>query len=87
MANFLHLFGFSQRIDFCHFRWELGGTEQLPGFMKICLSVLYDTTNDFAEEVYKKHGLNPIDTLKRSVKVNLFYVNLVVFITSIILLE
>ncbi|KAK7331823.1 hypothetical protein VNO80_28564 [Phaseolus coccineus] len=47
-------------------RWEMGGTEQLPGFMKMCLSVLYDTTNDFAEEVYKRHGLNPIDTLKRS---------------------
>ncbi|RDY05319.1 hypothetical protein CR513_10866, partial [Mucuna pruriens] len=49
-------------------RWELAGTEQLPDFMKKCLSVLYDITNDFAEKIYKKHGLNPIDSLKRSVK-------------------
>ncbi|ESW20281.1 hypothetical protein PHAVU_006G195600 [Phaseolus vulgaris] len=48
------------------YRWELGGAEQLPDFMKMCLSVLYDITNDFAEKVYKRHGLNPIDTLKRS---------------------
>ncbi|XP_020234024.1 (3S,6E)-nerolidol synthase 1 [Cajanus cajan] len=47
-------------------RWELAGTEQLPDFMKMCLSVLYEITNDFAEKIYKKHGLNPIDTLKRS---------------------
>ncbi|TKY71585.1 (3S,6E)-nerolidol synthase 1 [Spatholobus suberectus] len=47
-------------------RWELTGTEQLPDFMKMCLSVLYDITNDFAEMINKKHGLNPIDTLKRS---------------------
>ncbi|TKY71583.1 (3S,6E)-nerolidol synthase 1 [Spatholobus suberectus] len=47
-------------------RWELDGTEQLPDFMKMCLSVLYDITNDSAEKIYKKHGLNPIDSLKRS---------------------
>ncbi|XP_061370104.1 neryl diphosphate diphosphatase, chloroplastic-like [Gastrolobium bilobum] len=47
-------------------RWDLSGTEQLPDFMKTCLSVLYDITNDFAEKVYKMHGLNPIDTLKKS---------------------
>ncbi|CAJ1961468.1 unnamed protein product [Sphenostylis stenocarpa] len=47
-------------------RWELAGTEELPDFMKICLSVLYDVTNDFAQMIYKRHGLNPIETLKRS---------------------
>ncbi|XP_027931269.1 (3S,6E)-nerolidol synthase 1-like [Vigna unguiculata] len=47
-------------------RWELADTEQLPDFMKMCLRVLFDSTNDFAEKVYKRHGLNPIDTLKRS---------------------
>ncbi|RDX62117.1 hypothetical protein CR513_59584, partial [Mucuna pruriens] len=47
-------------------RWELAGTDQLPNVMKMCLSALYHITNDFAEMIYKKHGLNPIDTLKRS---------------------
>ncbi|KAK7246639.1 hypothetical protein RIF29_41509 [Crotalaria pallida] len=47
-------------------RWELAGTEQLPEFMKICLSSLYDITNDFAKKVYKKNGLNPIHILKKS---------------------
>jgi len=49
-------------------RWKLVDTEELPDFMKICLSFLYKITNDFAEKVYKKHRLNPIDTLKKSVK-------------------
>ncbi|XP_015943341.1 neryl diphosphate diphosphatase, chloroplastic [Arachis duranensis] len=47
-------------------RWELTGTEHLPQFMKNCLSALYEITNAFAEKIYKKHGLNPIDTLKKS---------------------
>ncbi|XP_027338614.1 (3S,6E)-nerolidol synthase 1-like [Abrus precatorius] len=47
-------------------RWELVGTEQLPDFMKICITTLYDFTNDFAMKIYEKHGLNPIDTLKKS---------------------
>ncbi|MED6131503.1 hypothetical protein PIB30_010256 [Stylosanthes scabra] len=47
-------------------RWELVGTEQLPEFMKVCLRALYQITNDFAHKVYKKHGLNPIDTVKNS---------------------
>ena len=49
------------------FRWEITGTEQLPNFMKIALNALYDITNNFAEMVNKKHGFNPIDTLKKSV--------------------
>ncbi|KAK7328019.1 hypothetical protein VNO77_22113 [Canavalia gladiata] len=47
-------------------RWELVGTEQLPDFMKICLNALYNVTNDFAMKIYEKHGLNPIETLKKS---------------------
>ena len=35
--------------------------------MKISLNALYDITNNFAEMVHKKHGFNPIDTLKKSV--------------------
>ncbi|KAL1289373.1 hypothetical protein AAHE18_20G053300 [Arachis hypogaea] len=47
-------------------RWELTGTEHLPEFMKKCLSALYEITNAFSEKIYKKHGLNPINTLKKS---------------------
>ncbi|KAJ1434837.1 Terpenoid cyclases/protein prenyltransferase alpha-alpha toroid [Sesbania bispinosa] len=47
-------------------RWELAGTEQLPDFMAVCLTTLYDITNDFAQKIYERHGLNPIDTLKKS---------------------
>ncbi|KAI5448210.1 hypothetical protein KIW84_015582 [Lathyrus oleraceus] len=47
-------------------RWKLTGIEELPDFMKICLSFTYKITNDFAEKVYEKYGLNPIDTLKKS---------------------
>ncbi|GAU32078.1 hypothetical protein TSUD_53470 [Trifolium subterraneum] len=47
-------------------RWEMTGTTNLPNFMKITLSALYKVTNDFSEMVYKKHGFNPIDTLKKS---------------------
>jgi len=50
------------------FRWKLADTEELPDFMKICLSSIYKITNDFSEKVYKNHGLNPINTLKKSVK-------------------
>lgn len=70
-------------ISFSHFRWELADTEQLPDFMKMCLRVLFDITNDFAEKVYKRHGLNPIDTLKRSVIINLLYFNLADFILHV----
>ncbi|KEH34358.1 (3S)-linalool/(E)-nerolidol/(E,E)-geranyl linalool synthase [Medicago truncatula] len=47
-------------------RWEITGTEQLPNFMKISLNALYEITSNFADMVYKKHGFNPIDTLKKS---------------------
>jgi len=45
----------------------MDGAKNLPNFMKVSLSSLYKVTNNFAEMVYKKHGFNPIDTLKISV--------------------
>ncbi|CAJ2639778.1 unnamed protein product [Trifolium pratense] len=54
---------FTQAVN----RWEMTGTTNLPNFMKITLSALYKVTNDFSEMIYKKHGFNPIDTLKKSV--------------------
>ncbi|WJX37708.1 hypothetical protein P8452_25447 [Trifolium repens] len=53
---------FTQAVN----RWEITGTTNLPNFMKISLSALYKVTNDFSEMVYKKHGFNPIETLKKS---------------------
>ena len=46
-------------IWFFDFRWELAGTDQLPDYMKCCLSALYDITNYFAEMIYEKHGFQP----------------------------
>ncbi|KAJ7968405.1 Nerolidol synthase [Quillaja saponaria] len=34
--------------------------------MKICFKALYDITNEFASKVYRKHGWNPIHTLRKS---------------------
>nr|ADD81294.1 linalool synthase [Actinidia arguta] len=47
-------------------RWELTAVEQLPDYMKICFKALYDITNEIAYKIYKKHGRNPIDSLRRT---------------------
>ncbi|KAJ7968403.1 Linalool synthase [Quillaja saponaria] len=47
-------------------RWDLQAAEQLPDYMEICFKALYDITNEFACKVYRKHGWNPIDTLRKS---------------------
>ncbi|KAL7212018.1 hypothetical protein ACSBR2_014805 [Camellia fascicularis] len=47
-------------------RWELGAVEQLPEYMKICFKALDDITNHIAYKVYREHGWNPIDSLRRT---------------------
>ncbi|GMP72795.1 hypothetical protein CsSME_00030708 [Camellia sinensis var. sinensis] len=47
-------------------RWELGAVEQLPEYMKICFQALDDITNHIAYKVYREHGWNPIDSLRRT---------------------
>ncbi|CAI9781754.1 unnamed protein product [Fraxinus pennsylvanica] len=46
-------------------RWEHGAIENLPEYMKICCKALIDTTNEIGYKIYKKHGYNPIDSLKK----------------------
>ncbi|XP_031126998.1 (3S,6E)-nerolidol synthase 1-like [Ipomoea triloba] len=61
---------FDQTIQFVDAinRWDLSVGEGLPDYMKRCLAVLFDTTNDINNLVFDKFGWNPIDHLKRAWK-------------------
>ncbi|GJT76540.1 (3S,6E)-nerolidol synthase 1-like protein [Tanacetum coccineum] len=47
-------------------RWESNSLEQLPHHLRICIQALFDVTNEISDNIYKKHGFNPIDFLKQS---------------------
>ncbi|KAM1384748.1 hypothetical protein ACFX2I_036827 [Malus domestica] len=47
-------------------RWDIDATGELPNYMKICFKALYDITNETSYIVHKKHGWNPIESLKKS---------------------
>ncbi|CAL5383314.1 unnamed protein product [Camellia sinensis] len=47
-------------------RWELAAVNELPSYMKLCLKVLLDNTNEVAYGVHKKYGWDPIDSLRRT---------------------
>lgn len=47
-------------------RWDIDAIEQLPDYMKICFKSLYDITNEIGYKVYKGHGFNPIDSLRKT---------------------
>ncbi|KAL0305867.1 UNVERIFIED_CONTAM: Tricyclene synthase 0e23, chloroplastic [Sesamum radiatum] len=47
-------------------KWEYGAVDMLPDYMKMCYRALLDTINDMGREIYKRHGHNPIDSLKQS---------------------
>ncbi|KAK9907036.1 hypothetical protein M0R45_002489 [Rubus argutus] len=47
-------------------RWDSAANDELPNYMKTCFKALYDITNDISEKVYRRHGWNPIATLKES---------------------
>ncbi|KAK4254031.1 hypothetical protein QN277_009463 [Acacia crassicarpa] len=49
-------------------RWDSTDTVQLPDYMKSCFNLLHNTINELAAKVQLKHGLNPTNTLKKSVK-------------------
>ncbi|KAL6992236.1 (3S,6E)-nerolidol synthase 1, partial [Sarracenia purpurea var. burkii] len=46
--------------------WELAAIEKLSDYLKNCFKTLYDTTNEIAHQIHKKHGQNPINALRRS---------------------
>lgn len=47
-------------------RWDIAAIEQLPNYMKKCFKALNEITNEIGYKIYKKHGLNPIESLKKT---------------------
>ncbi|PRQ28599.1 (3S,6E)-nerolidol synthase 1 [Rosa chinensis] len=47
-------------------RWDIAAIDHLPDYMKICFKALYDMTNEISCKVYKKHGWNPLQSLKKT---------------------
>ncbi|XP_011096134.1 tricyclene synthase Oc15, chloroplastic-like isoform X1 [Sesamum indicum] len=47
-------------------KWEYAAIDMLPDYMKMCYRALLDTTNGIGHEIYKRHGYDPIDSLKTS---------------------
>ncbi|XP_011096219.1 tricyclene synthase Oc15, chloroplastic-like [Sesamum indicum] len=47
-------------------KWDYAAVDMLPDYMKMCYRALLDTTNDISHEIYKRHGHNPINSLKTS---------------------
>ncbi|KAF7802761.1 (3S,6E)-nerolidol synthase 1-like [Senna tora] len=47
-------------------RWDIKATENLPDYMKICFKALYDVTNEISYNIYRKHGWNPIESLRNT---------------------
>ncbi|XP_059660957.1 (3S,6E)-nerolidol synthase 1-like [Cornus florida] len=47
-------------------RWEFAAVEHLPDYMKISFKALYDTTNEIGYKIYKKHGRNPTESLRKA---------------------
>ncbi|XP_059292843.1 (3S,6E)-nerolidol synthase 1-like [Lycium ferocissimum] len=47
-------------------RWEISAVEQLPNYMRTCFMTLYETTENIGCVLYKEHGWNPIDHLRKA---------------------
>ncbi|KAK4491966.1 hypothetical protein RD792_002750 [Penstemon davidsonii] len=54
------LISFTEAVN----RWDYAAIKTLPNYMKMCYRALLDTTNEIGRKIYKKHGYNPIDSLK-----------------------
>ncbi|KAK4439287.1 Tricyclene synthase Oc15, chloroplastic [Sesamum alatum] len=46
--------------------WDYAAIDTLPDYMKMCYQTLLDTTNGMGHDIYKRHGYDPIDSLKLS---------------------
>ena len=53
---------------FAECRWDITAADQLPDYMKICFNALYNLTNEISFKVYQKHGWDPTDSLRKTVK-------------------
>ncbi|KAI3881773.1 hypothetical protein MKW92_025934 [Papaver armeniacum] len=48
-------------------RWDIKNIEDLPYYMKICFMAMFNTINDIAYDILKKHGFNPLSYFRTSV--------------------
>ncbi|KAG6696544.1 hypothetical protein I3842_09G152900 [Carya illinoinensis] len=46
-------------------KWDFGGLDQLPEYMKICFKALCDITEEISQKIDQKHGSNPLDSLRK----------------------
>ncbi|XVF87632.1 hypothetical protein PTKIN_Ptkin18bG0135700 [Pterospermum kingtungense] len=53
---------FTQAVD----GWDYAATDPLPDYMKICFKALHDITDEISHKVYKKHGWNPVNSLRKA---------------------
>ncbi|OVA10095.1 Terpene synthase [Macleaya cordata] len=47
-------------------RWDINTMEDLPDYMKICFLALYNTTNEMAYHILRKHGVDSLPYLKKA---------------------
>nr|QYL01199.1 terpene synthase 9 [Stevia rebaudiana] len=47
-------------------RWDLNEMEQLPEYMKLCFTALYNTNNEICDKVLKEQGLNAHSFLRKT---------------------
>ncbi|XP_071714187.1 (3S,6E)-nerolidol synthase 1-like [Rutidosis leptorrhynchoides] len=47
-------------------RWDMNVIDSLPNYMKTSFKALDDVINEISNEVYEQHGLNPINSLRKS---------------------
>ncbi|XP_016903707.2 (3S,6E)-nerolidol synthase 1-like isoform X2 [Cucumis melo] len=47
-------------------RWDMDGVESLPNSMQLCYKCLLEVTNELSLKVYKKHGWNPVGSLRKT---------------------
>ena len=69
-------------LKFCC-RWELSAVETLPAYMQACYTSLYNITNEIAEAIFKGQGWNPVNSLKKSVRIFIKQLNLQPFIFNL----
>ncbi|KAI3923243.1 hypothetical protein MKW98_005687 [Papaver atlanticum] len=50
-------------------RWDINTIEDLPYFMKICFMALFNSINEIAYDIVKKHGSNPLSFFRTSLTV------------------
>ncbi|XP_022724306.1 (3S,6E)-nerolidol synthase 1-like [Durio zibethinus] len=53
---------FTQAVD----SWDYSDTDRLPDYMKLCFKALLDITDEISRKVYKEHGWNPANSLRKA---------------------